>query len=139
MSHALDFQALRARFTSAWKAYGFSNVAVLYDSSIVTKPAPQRFIRFAVRPSGEKDTALGGGRVRVENYGRIWIQVGIPKTDLDEGERLAEAATAIFRRWESADTQLRCLEVERDTSIDGEHHIITVKVSYGSTHYLGAA
>lgn len=139
MSHARDTKTLTARFSPAWKAYGYSNVTVLYDNSIVTKPAPDRFIRFAVRPSGETDTALGDGRVRVKNFGRIWMQIGVPKQDAELGSRLADEATAIFRRWRSADGNLRCLNVERDMSSDDKNQFITVKVSYESIHYKSAA
>jgi len=139
MSHALDEKALTARFNPSWKAFGYADVTMLYDNSIVTKPAPERFIRFAVRPSGEEDSALGDGRVRSENYGRIWIQVGFPKAFSAKANELADKATAIFRRWRSGDGQLRCLEVERSTASDDSHHIVTVKISYNSVHYTTVA
>lgn len=134
MSHALDLEMLKKHFAPAWAAYGEKTVNVLYGND---KPAAtDTFIRFTVRPSGSDDTALGDGRTRTENFGRIWMQIGVPLSAQESvAFKLVDKATAIFQRYRSTTGDLRCSDIETAFRSETAHFIGTVQVVYNSVHY----
>lgn len=136
MTHALDIEALRKRFTPTWKAYGETTVTVLYDNDRAGEEPPAKFIRFSVRPSGIEYTNLGGDRTRAHTFGRVWMQVAVPiGAHANDAWKLADKAAAIFRRWRSETGDLFCKNIETDLIQDTKHYIVNVKVSYEGRHY----
>lgn len=136
MSHALDIDALRKRFATGWKAYGDKTVTVIYDNDRAGAEPPAKFISFAVRPSGEEYTNLGGERTRIHTYGRIWMQIAIPiGTPHNQAWELADKASSVFRRWRSSDGDLFCGNTETRVVTDTKHYIVTVNVKYEGRHF----
>lgn len=131
--HSTDITALRQRAITGWKALG-TPAPLLFENDRAGAAVPASFVRFSVRPGSEEQTSLGGGRVRIQREGRVWLQIAFPVGTPDAvAWSLADKAALLFARWQSPDSALRCWEAETKVLPDTKHYIINVSVRYTSS------
>lgn len=128
MSLTLDLQTLHDRFNDQWDAV--TTATLFMNAPAVDVVETEPFVRFSVTP-GDNFISYGGSDGGVyTQLGRAWLQIFVPVNDGDATAfELADAFTAIFRNWKSADGCLRCLDHEINTTPDVESTYLQINVS----------
>ena len=112
-----DFNALDARFRSAWN----SAYRVVYANQAPVEAEPtETWARFTILAGASRREVLGTGAWTTQT-GYVVIELFFPKGSSDgDAVALADVAAAIFNNWRSTDKKTRCDVASYATSDEQE-------------------